>query len=162
MTIFENVGGLDEGRQLWSYLVVPVVKVFHPTSNHRTCRQGQRLAYRVARPCRRSYREYAVSLDQDDMGSIVQKRIIKWDIEIQSLRGRTPRLQQRSLICTLSPYTQVYKTAQVSTASLPRYVFRGRDACFARRRIRNQTQTMLPTSRHPHYRLLASPRQCPA
>jgi hypothetical protein len=63
--------------------------------------------------------KYAVSLDQGDMGSIVQKRIIKWDIEIRSLRGRTPRLQQRSLICTLSPYTQVYKTAQVSTASLP-------------------------------------------
>jgi hypothetical protein len=92
------------------------------------------------RMCRRGYREYAVSLDQDDMGSNYRKRIIKWDIEIQSLRGRTPRLQQRSLICTLSTYTQVYKTAQVSTAPLPRYVFRGRDACFARRRIRNQNQ----------------------
>ena len=71
---------LDEGRQLWSYLVVPVVKVFHPTSNHRTCRQGQIVAYRAARPCRRGYQEYAVSLGQDDMGSIVKNQIMKWDI----------------------------------------------------------------------------------
>ena len=69
-----------KGRQLWSYLVVPVVKVFHPTSNHRTCRHGQILAYRVTRPCHRGHRRYAVSLDQEDMGPIVQKQIMIWDI----------------------------------------------------------------------------------